>query len=141
MTQDIHLQLVHKTGSSRTKEEDAIGCEYNHIEVDGWYIGIRCTVCIDRTVQNPFRAACYGKHPRSTKAFISRVCNIRHHDVVSSGIVVHSMYEKPPQEWTKQALITFEEVPEAYKVETFADSPGLTVCLTSCRYLTCLLLG
>jgi len=35
MTQDAHLKIVCKTGSSMNKKQHAIGCEYVHIMVDG----------------------------------------------------------------------------------------------------------
>ena len=35
MTQDAHLQIVRKTGSSTNKKQHAIGCEYVHNMVDG----------------------------------------------------------------------------------------------------------
>jgi len=35
MTQDAHLKIVRKTGSSTNKKQHAIGCEYVHIMVDG----------------------------------------------------------------------------------------------------------
>jgi len=35
MTQDAHLKIVRKTGSSTNKKQHAIKCEYVHIMVDG----------------------------------------------------------------------------------------------------------
>jgi len=35
MTQDAHLNIIRKTGSSRNNKQHAIGCEYVHIMVDG----------------------------------------------------------------------------------------------------------
>jgi len=35
MTQDAHLKVVRKTGSSKNKKHHAVGCEYIHIEVNG----------------------------------------------------------------------------------------------------------
>jgi hypothetical protein len=35
MTQDAHLKIVHKTGSSKNKKQHAVGCEYIHIEANG----------------------------------------------------------------------------------------------------------
>ena len=34
MTQDVHLKIVRKTGSSNNKKQHAIGCEYIHIKVN-----------------------------------------------------------------------------------------------------------
>jgi hypothetical protein len=35
MTQDAHLNIVRKTGSSKNKKKHAVGCEYIHIEANG----------------------------------------------------------------------------------------------------------
>jgi hypothetical protein len=35
MTKDAHLKIVRKTGSSRTKKQHAVGCEYLHTAVNG----------------------------------------------------------------------------------------------------------
>jgi len=35
MTQDAHLNIVHKTGSSKNQKQHAGGCEYIHIEAEG----------------------------------------------------------------------------------------------------------
>jgi hypothetical protein len=32
ITQDAHLKIVRKTGSSKYKRQDALGCDYIHIE-------------------------------------------------------------------------------------------------------------
>jgi len=50
------------------------------------------------------------------------VCNIEHHDVISSGISVYEFPDKHPCEWTKQALITIEKATEAYMVDVIAES-------------------
>jgi len=34
LAQDAHLQMVHKTGSSKNQKQHAIGCESIHIGVD-----------------------------------------------------------------------------------------------------------
>jgi len=49
------------------------------------------------------------------------VCEIEHHDVVSSGIFADEFADKHPREWKKQALITLEEATEAYMVEVTAE--------------------
>jgi hypothetical protein len=58
----------------------------------------------------------------STKAFVRTVCEIEHHDVVSSGIFEDEFRDKGPREWTKQALKTLEEVTESYMVEVIAEA-------------------
>jgi hypothetical protein len=35
MTQDAHLKIVRKTGSSKNKKQHAVGCEFIHIEENG----------------------------------------------------------------------------------------------------------
>jgi len=32
MTQDAHLKIVRKTGRRKNKKQDAVGCEFIHIE-------------------------------------------------------------------------------------------------------------
>ena len=34
MSQDAHLQIIHKTESSKNKKQHAIGCKYIHIKVN-----------------------------------------------------------------------------------------------------------
>jgi len=78
-------------------------------------------VGVRRELRNEFIAARNGKPPWSTKAFVRTVCEIEHHDVVSSGIFADEFPDKRPHEWTKQALITLEEATEAYMVEVTAE--------------------
>jgi hypothetical protein len=40
MTQDAHLKIVRKTGSSKNKKQHAIGCEYMYSVVNGRQITI-----------------------------------------------------------------------------------------------------
>jgi hypothetical protein len=54
-------------------------------------------------------------------AFIRTVREIKHHDVVRSGICEDEIPDKPPRERMKQALITLEEATEAYMVEVTAE--------------------
>jgi len=35
MTQDAHLNIVRKTGSRKSKQQHAVGCEYIRIETEG----------------------------------------------------------------------------------------------------------
>jgi len=56
-----------------------------------------------------------------TKAFVRKVREIEHLDVVSSGIFADEFRVKHPREWTKQALIMIEEAMEAYMVEITAE--------------------
>jgi hypothetical protein len=56
------------------------------------------------------------------KAFVRKVCEIEHHDVVSSGIFVEEFHCKGPREWTKQASTTPEKATESYMVEVTAKA-------------------
>jgi hypothetical protein len=40
MTQDAHLKMVCKTGSSKNKKQHAVGCEYIHIEANGGQVSV-----------------------------------------------------------------------------------------------------
>jgi hypothetical protein len=42
-----------------------------------------------------------GKHPWLTKAFVHTVREIKHHDVVSAGILGAEFPDKQRWEWTK----------------------------------------
>jgi len=121
MTQDAHLKIVRKTGSRRNKKQHAVGCEYIHIDAIGSQLTVKCTVGVRRELRNEFIAACNGKPPWSTKAFVRTVREIEHHDVVSSGIFPDELPDKRPREWTKQALITLEDATDAYMVEVTAE--------------------
>jgi len=46
---------------------------------------------------------------------------MEHHHDLSSGIFEDELPDKHPREWTKQAVITFEEAIEAYMVEVTAE--------------------
>jgi hypothetical protein len=35
MSQDAHLKIVPKTGSSKNRKQHAVGCDYIHIEANG----------------------------------------------------------------------------------------------------------
>jgi hypothetical protein len=40
MTQDAHLKIVCKTGSSKNKKQHAVGCEYIYIEANGGQVSV-----------------------------------------------------------------------------------------------------
>jgi len=94
---------------------------------------------VRRELREQFITARNRKPPWSTKAFIQTVREIEHHDIVSSGTFTDAFRDKGPREWTKQALITFEETTEAYMVEVIAASHCVKQQLISFRYSTCLL--
>jgi len=121
MTQDAHLKIVRKTGSSKNKKQHAVRCEYILIEANGGKLTVYPTAGVRRELHNEFIAAHNGKPPWSTKAFVRTVCETEHHAVVSSGIFADKFPDKRPCEWTKQALITLQEATEAYMVEVTAE--------------------
>jgi len=73
-------------------------------------------------LREQFIAARNGKPPWSTKAFVRTVREIKHHDVVSTGIFADEFGDKNPWEWTKQRLTTLEDAMEVYMVEVMAES-------------------
>jgi len=56
------------------------------------------------------------------KAFVHKVREIEHHDVIGSGIIADKFRDKSLQEWTKQVLKPLEEATESYLVEETAKS-------------------
>jgi len=104
MTEDAHLKILRKTGSSTNKKQHAVGCKYLHTAVNSHQLTIYQIAGVGRELRDQFIAARNGKHPWLTKAFVHTVRKIEHHDVVSSGIFADAFPEKHPREWTKQAL-------------------------------------
>ena len=90
-----------------------MGCEYIHIDAIGGQLTLYRTAGVRRDLRKKFIAARKGKPPWSTKAFVSTVREMEQHDVVSCGIFGDEFPDKRPSEWTKQALITFEEATAA----------------------------
>jgi len=122
MPWDAHLNIVHTTGSNKDKKQLAIGCEIDHIGVTGHQLTTEGTVSIHRELREQFSAARNGKPPLSTKAFCCIVLDIKHHDVVGSGIIPDKFHHKYLRQWMKQALLTCEEATRAYMVEVIAQS-------------------
>jgi hypothetical protein len=121
-TQDAHLKIVRKTGSSTNKMQHALGCEYLHIMVNRSQLTLQQTAGVCRELRDQFIAARNGNDPWSTKTFVRTAHKIQHHNVLSSGICMDEFPEKHPQEWTKQAVITIGDATEAYMVEVIAAS-------------------
>jgi len=78
-------------------------------------------VGVRKELRNEFIVAHNRKPPWSSEAFVRTVCEIEHHDVVSSGIFADEFPDTHPREWTKQALITLEEATEAYMLKVTAE--------------------
>jgi len=139
MTQDAHLKIVRKTGSSTNKKQHAVRCEYIHPVVKVCQFTVFNAPGVRWELLDQCIAARNGKTPSSDKPFIHIVHEIQHHDVVSSGIFADRFSDQHPWEWMKQALITLVKVTEADKVEVITTSHCLTQQLISCRNSTCLL--
>jgi len=122
MTQDAHLKIDRKTGSSKNTKQHAVGCEYIENEVNGRQFTVSCTACVCRELLDEFIGAHNGKSPWSTKAFVRIVREIEHHDVVHSGVFANKFPDMHPQQRTKQAIIDLQEATEALMVEVIAES-------------------
>jgi hypothetical protein len=104
------------------KKLHGVGCEYIHTMVNSCELTVYHTAGVRRELHDEFIAA-YNREPAwSTKAFVSTVPNIEHHNVVCSGISPDEFRTKHPREWTEQAVITLEEATEAYTIEVIAAS-------------------
>jgi hypothetical protein len=77
---------------------------------------------VHRELHDQFIAACNGKPPWWTKAFIRTARDIKPHEVVSHESFADEFRDKGLREWTKQALKTLPEVTESYMVEVIAES-------------------
>jgi len=139
MTQDAHLKIVRKTGSSTNTKQHGVWCEYIHTVVNGRQLIIYHTACARRERRDQCIVARNGKLPWSTKAIVCTVREFEHHDVVRCMIFPDESLEKYPRAWTKQASITLEEATGAYMVEVQAMSQFLKQQLISWRCSTCLL--
>jgi len=118
---DAHINILPTTRSSKNMKQHAIGCDWIHIRVDSHWLPIYCTAGVHRELRDQCIAACNGKPPCSTNAFVNTVLEIEHHDMVSCGILVDKFHDKRPPEWTNQALMTLEEATEAYMVEVIPN--------------------
>ena len=96
MTQDAHLKIVSKTGSSTYKKQHAVRCEYIHTEVNGRQLTIYHVAGVSREPCDPLFAVCNGKPPWSTKSFLRAVHEIENHDFVSGGISSYKFRDKGP---------------------------------------------
>jgi hypothetical protein len=140
MTEDAHLTIVRKTGSSKNTKQPASGCQYINTVVNGRQITVYHTAGDSTELRDQFNAAWNGKHPWLTKALFRTVREIEEHDVVNFGTAPGKIRHKRPRDWTKQAVITLGETTEVYMVEVLAKSHCYKQQLISCRFSTCLLL-
>jgi len=69
MTQDAHLKIVRKTGSSENKKQHAVACEYIYMEANGGQLTVERTAGVHRELRNEFIAARNGKPPWLPAAF------------------------------------------------------------------------
>jgi len=105
--QDTQFKIVCKAGSTKNKKQHAIRCESIHIDADDGQLTVQRTAGVGRELHDQFIAACNGKPPFSTKAFVHTVREIELHDIVGSGTFGDKSGVKRPQEWTKQGSKTF----------------------------------
>jgi len=98
LTQDAHFKIVHKTRSSKNKNQQAIGYEYIHTVVNGHQVTIKCAVGVHRELRDQCITTCNGNRTWSSKVFLCTVHEIEHHDVVTSGIFGDEFCDKYPQE-------------------------------------------
>jgi hypothetical protein len=101
MTQDAHLKIVCKTGSSKNQKQHAVECEYIHIEANGRQSIVQRKAGACRAPVNKIIAARNGKPRWSTMAFVCTVCEIKHHNVVSAGIFADEFSDKSPHKWAE----------------------------------------
>ena len=106
--------------------------------VNGRQLTVYHTAGVRRELHDQSIAVCNLKPRWLTKAFLCAVHEIEHDDVVSDGIFAYKFPDKHSQDCTKQALITFEEDKEAYRVEVIAASHRLKQQLMSCTHSTSL---
>ena len=121
MTRDAHLKIICKTGSSKNKKQHAVGCEYTYMEANGSQFTVSPTAGVCGALRNEIIAARNRNPPWPTKAFVRTVREIKHHDVVSSGILADAFPDKRLRDWMKLGLITLEEATEVYMVEVTAE--------------------
>jgi len=100
ITQNAHLHIVCKTGSSKNNTHHAIRCYYIHFEVNVHQWTVKCTVGEHRELCNQFIAASNEKPPWWTKAIVRILREIKHLDVVSTRIVTHQVRDEHPRERT-----------------------------------------
>jgi len=98
MTQDAHLRIVHKTGSSTNMTQHAVRCEYIRTGINGRQLTVYHAAGVCRELCDQFIATHNGKPPWSTKVFIRTVHKIKHHDVVYSGIIAAEFPDKYSRE-------------------------------------------
>jgi hypothetical protein len=138
MTQDAHLKIVFKTGSSKNQKQLAEGCEYVHMVVNASQLTVYHTAGVCWELGDQFIAAHNGKPRWSTKALVCTVHEIELHNALSAWVLPDEFPDKHPREWTKKALITFEEAMEGYMVEVLAASHCLQQQQISYRDAPCL---
>jgi hypothetical protein len=109
ITNDAHLKIVLKIGSSRNTKYPAVGCEYIHIKKNCRELTLYHTAGNCKQLRDHFIAANNRKPQWWSKAFIHIVCEIEHRDVVRTGIFVDEFLDKYPCKWMKLASMTLKE--------------------------------
>jgi len=103
ITQDAHLKIDRRTGSSKNEIQHALEGGYIHIVINSHQRNVSCTAGVCRVLHDQFIAACNGKPTWSTKAFVCTVHKMGHHDVVSSEIFLCALPDEHPWEWANQS--------------------------------------
>jgi len=96
MTQDAHMKIIHRTGSSKNTMQHVIWSEFIHIMVKGSQLTVKRSANVHRALRNQFITAHNGKPPWSTKAVVCTVRDIEHHDIVSCGRFTNNFSDKHP---------------------------------------------
>ena len=112
IAQDKLFKNVHITGLSNNGQQHAIGCEKLHINIERSQLTRYCIARVHRELGDQFIVARNRKLLWSMMAILRIVREIKHHDVISSGIFADEFCDKRPWEWTKQALKTLEKAAE-----------------------------
>jgi len=82
MTQDTHLKIICKTGSSKYKRQHDVGCESIHTVVNGRQSTISHTAGVRRELRDQFLAACNWIPQWSTNVCVCTVGEVERDDVV-----------------------------------------------------------
>jgi len=121
-TLDAQFTIVPETRSRMHKKQHAIGCKCSRIKVYRRHHMISHAAGVHSKLRDKLVAVRNWKPPWLTKAFVTTVSKIEHHNDISSGIFRDKYSDKDPQGWTKQALTSLEDSTEGYIVEVIAES-------------------
>jgi len=98
MTLDAQLHIIHRTGRSENTKQHMSRCQYSQIELDCSQVLVYPAPGVYRELSDQFIPARDRKPPWSSKAVVSTVCEIEHHDIGSSGIIADKVIDQNPRE-------------------------------------------